>query len=410
MSEFDFDLFVIGGGSGGVRAARIAASHGARVALAEQDRFGGTCVIRGCVPKKLLVYASRVPHEIDVARGYGWDIPQGSFSWGAMTSAMHAELNRLEGLYKNNLLKAGVSLFEERAEIHGPQEVRLVNEGRVIKADKILVATGGRPNKDETLEGMEHAITSDDVFHLDTLPRSIVIAGAGYIALEFACLFNALGVDTTVIYRGDMILRGFDLELRELLQAEMEKQGVKFVFNDVFTRLEKTASGLQGHTKKGQTLSADHILFAIGRSPNTRNLGLEKAGISLCENGSIPVDAYCKTSCECIYAVGDVISRIELTPVAIREGHFFADTVFGGQDKVVNYDNVATAVFTTPELATVGCTQEEAVKKYSNIDIYRTRFRPMRTLFAGKNDIVLMKLLVNADTGQVVGAHLAGEG
>ena len=408
---FDYDLFVIGGGSGGVRAARIAALHGARVALAEEYLYGGTCVIRGCVPKKLLVYASHFPEVFEDARGFGWTVGESSFDWSAMIARKDAEIDRLDNIYRTNLEKAGVKLFKSRAEIEGPNEVRLLADGSTVRARYILVATGATPVIDKELPGHEHVITSNEAFHLDRLPQSIVIAGAGYIAIEFAGIFNGLGVDTTVIYRRDNILRGFDDDLRCHLRDEMEKKGVKFVFDDVFTRITKTDDGkLCGHTSTGQDLVADQIMFAIGRAPNTQGLGLEKAGIETGRNGEIPVSADSQTSCPSIYAVGDVTNRANLTPVAIREGHAFADSVFGDNPRSVDHSLIPTAVFSQPELGTVGMTQDQAEAECPNLDIYKTEFRAMKHAFPGRDERMLMKLIVNADSGKVLGVHLCGDG
>ncbi|MEO0382405.1 MAG: glutathione-disulfide reductase [Pseudomonadota bacterium] len=408
---FDYDLFVIGGGSGGVRAARIASLHGARVALAEEYRYGGTCVIRGCVPKKLLVYASHFPEVFEDARGFGWSVGDTSFDWSAMIAHKDTEIDRLDDIYKSNLEKAGVTLFKTRAEIEGPQDVRLVAEDRTIRAKTILIATGATPFIDTDLPGHEHVITSNEAFHLDKLPESIVIAGAGYIAVEFAGIFNGLGVDTTVIYRRGNILRGFDDDLRCHLRDEMEKKGVKFVFDDVFTRITKTDDGkLCGHTSVGEDLIADQIMFAIGRTANTHGLGLENAGIETRRNASIPVSADSQTSCPSIYAVGDVTNRANLTPVAIREGHAFADSVFGNNPRTVDHSLIPTAVFSQPELGTIGMTEEQAKDACNNIDIYKTEFRAMKHAFPGRDERMLMKIIVDADNDKVLGVHLCGDG
>ncbi|MEM6711342.1 MAG: glutathione-disulfide reductase [Pseudomonadota bacterium] len=408
---FDYDLFVIGGGSGGVRAARIASQHGARVALAEEYRYGGTCVIRGCVPKKLLVYASHFPEVFEDAAGFGWTVGETSFDWSVLNAHRDAELDRLEGIYRSNLEKAGVTLFDDRAEIESSQAVRLKSDGRIIKAKTILIAVGATPAADEELPGKEHVITSNEVFHLDALPQSIVIAGAGYIALEFAGIFNGLGVDTTVIYRGANILRGFDDDLRNHLRDEMQKKGVKFVFNDVFRGIMRLDDGkLCGRTMSGEDLIAEQIMFAIGRRANTDGLGLEKAGIELRKNGSIPVSADSQTSCASIFAVGDVTNRANLTPVAIREGHAFADSVFGNSPRTVDHSIIPTAVFSQPELGTVGMTEDEARAECPNLDIYKTSFRAMKHAFPGRDERMLMKIIVNADTDKVLGVHLCGDG
>ena len=410
-SAFDYDLFVIGGGSGGVRAARIASLYGARVALAEEYRYGGTCVIRGCVPKKLLVYASHFPDLFEDARGFGWSVGETSFDWSSMINHKDTEIDRLDDIYKSNLEKAGVTLFKTRAEIEGPNEVRLLTEERTIRAKTILIATGAAPVIDKELPGHEHVITSNEAFHLDKLPESIVIAGAGYIAVEFAGIFNGLGVDTTVIYRRGNILRGFDEDLRCHLRDEMIKKGIRFVFDDVFTRITRMDDGkLCGRTSVGEDLIADQIMFAIGRAANTKGLGLEKVGIETRRNGSIPVSADSQTSCPSIYAVGDVTDRANLTPVAIREGHAFADSLFGNNPRTVDHSLIPTAVFSQPELGTVGMTEEQARAECPNLDIYKTDFRAMKHAFPGRDERMLMKILVNADTDKVLGVHLCGEG
>ncbi len=408
---FDYDLFVIGGGSGGVRAARIASLHGARVALAEEYRYGGTCVIRGCVPKKILVYASHFPDVFEDARGFGWSVGQTSFDWASLIAHKDTEIDRLDDIYKSNLEKAGVTLFKSRAVIDGPQAVRLVPDGKAITAKTILIATGATPFIDSDLPGHEHVITSNEAFHLDQLPESIVIAGAGYIAVEFAGIFNGLGVDTTVIYRRGNILRGFDEDLRCHLRDEMEKKGIRFVFDDVFTRITKTEDGkLCGHTSMGEDLIADQIMFAIGRTANTDGLGLENAGIEVRRNNSIPVSADSQTSCPSIYAVGDVTNRANLTPVAIREGHAFADSVFGDNPRTVDHSLIPTAVFSQPELGTIGMTEDQAKDACNNIDIYKTEFRAMKHAFPGRDERMLMKIIVDADNDKVLGVHICGDG
>ena len=407
MTSFDFDLFVIGGGSGGVRAARIAAGHGARVAIAEEYRFGGTCVIRGCVPKKLLVYAARYASDFADAAGFGWRAGSPAFDWPALIAAKDKEIARLEGLYRRGQETAGVSIFDERAVLAGPQAVRLAG-GRTVTAEKILIATGGRPNLDPTLAGQEHAITSDEVFDLPELPKRMVIVGGGYIAVEFASIFNGLGSDVTLLYRGDKVLRGFDMGLRDGLMEAMAGRGITFVLGDVPARIEKTANGLTGTTRGGHALKADQILFAIGRSPNTAGLGLDEAGVQCNGAGAVVVDARSRSSVPSIFAVGDVTDRMNLTPVAIREGHAFADTQFGGRLSQVDYDNIPTAVFTTPEIGTVGLSEETARSRFGAVDVYETRFRPMRNILASREERTLMKLIVDPATNRVAGVHILG--
>jgi glutathione reductase (NADPH) len=408
MSDFDYDLFVIGGGSGGVRAARIAAQHGARVAIAEEYRFGGTCVIRGCVPKKLLVYASQYAEHFEDAVGFGWTTKKVDFDWPTLIAAKDKEIDRLEGIYAKNLEAAGVELYHCRAELRDRHSVRLVGQDKHVTAKYILVATGGQPNLDQDLEGIEHVITSNEALHLEQLPERIVVAGGGYIAVEFACIFNGLGVDTTLLYRGPKILRGFDEDVRDHLTAEMKKKGVDIICDAVFSKIEKKDATLHGTLSNGDVVEVDQIMFAIGRNAYTGGLGLENAGVELRSNGSIKVNEYSRTNIDNIYAVGDVTDRVALTPVAIREGHAFADTVFGGKDIKVDHELIATAVFSQPEIGTVGLTEQQARDKYKEIDIYKSVFRPMRHTLSGRDEKMLMKLIVAASTDRVVGCHIMG--
>ncbi|MGI9425430.1 MAG: glutathione-disulfide reductase [Hyphomicrobiaceae bacterium] len=408
MSTYDFDLFVIGGGSGGVRAARIAAQHGARVGLAEEYRYGGTCVIRGCVPKKLLVYASRFHDEFEDAVGFGWSPVAPTFDWAKLIANKDAEIARLEGLYLRNLESAGVEAHHCRAEIVDPHTIRLLSDGQTVTADKILVATGGHVNLDEDLPGVEHVITSNEAFHLERFPKRIVVAGGGYIAVEFAGIFAGLGAETTLIYRRDKILRGFDEDLRDSLTEELQRRGIRIITNQVFTGIEKPGDGLAGTITSGEVLEADQIMFAIGRNPNTENLGLEQAGVEVGRRGEIRVNEHSQSSVTNIYAVGDVTDRVNLTPVAIREGHAFADSVFGNAPRKVTYDMIPTAVFSTPEIGTVGMPEHEAREAFKNIDVYKSKFRPMKGTMSGREERMLMKLLVNADDQRVVGCHIVG--
>ncbi|WP_407047888.1 glutathione-disulfide reductase [Methyloraptor flagellatus] len=407
--SFDYDLFVIGAGSGGVRAARIAAGYGAKVAIAEEYRVGGTCVIRGCVPKKLFVYASRFADDFADAAGFGWTVEGKHFDWTTLIANKDKEIARLEAAYAANLNRAGVEILRTRAEIEGPNAVRLIGEDRVVTAGRILVATGGRPEIDRTLPGIEHTITSNEVFHLERLPRRIVIGGGGYIAVEFACVFARLGVDTTLVYRRqEQILRGFDKDIRTHLSAEIEKAGVRIVLGQKFTNVEKTADGLKVLLSGGETVAADQVMLAIGRSPATGGLGLDKAGVALNARGAVIVDAYSQTSVPSIYAVGDVTDRVNLTPVAIREGHAFADTVFGGKPVSVDYELIPTAVFSTPEVGTVGASEDDVAATGRAYDVYRASFRPMRMTLAGRDERMLMKILVDAATDRVLGVHVVG--
>ena len=409
--DYDFDLFVIGGGSGGVRAARIAATHGAKVGLAEEYRMGGTCVIRGCVPKKFMVYASDYGRKLDEARKYGWSVGDCTFDFGTFMANMHAEVDRLSGLYMSGQVNAGVEVFEERAEFVDAHTLKLNNSGKTITADKILVAVGGtpwRPDSDE-LPGVEHTITSDGVFQLTELPKHIVIAGGGYIACEFAHVFAGLGVETCLVYRGETVLRGFDMDVRTAVHEGLKEAGVRVITQTVFESIEERDGECPLHVKmaNGMELDADVIMMAVGRMPYTAELGLENAGVETEGRGRIVVDDYSQSSVDNIYAVGDVTQRAELTPVAIREGHAFADTVFGGQKRTFDHDLIATAVFTQPEVGTVGLSEADARKKYGNkIDVYKTKFRPMRNMLNGKSEKVMMKLLVRQEDDVVIGAHI----
>ena len=405
---FDRDLFVIGAGSGGVRAARIAATHGARVTIAEEYRVGGTCVIRGCVPKKLMVYASQFAEHFEDAVGYGWTVPPATFDWGTLIANKDREIARLEGIYAANLAKAGVEIIAQRAVVAGPNSVRLA-DGTTLTARHILVATGARPSNDDTLPGAEHTITSNDVFHLKTLPRRIVIAGGGYIAVEFAGVFAGLGSEVTLVYRGEKILRGFDEDLRDHLMAEYAAKGIRLVMSDVFSRVEKTASGLAVSFRNGHApIEADQVLMAIGRKPNTGGLGLEAAGVVLDQEGAVVVDADSRTAIPSIHAVGDVTNRVNLTPVAIREGHAFADTVFGGRRWVADHATIPTAVFSEPEIGTVGLGEAEAVARGHAVDVYKATFRPMKHTLTGRQTRMLMKLVVDGESDRVLGVHLCG--
>lgn len=408
MTQYDFDLFVIGGGSGGVRAARIVAGYGARVAIAEEFRFGGTCVIRGCVPKKLLVYASRFADDFNDARGFGWSFDDPDFDWPSLIAAKDKEIARLEGLYRGNLQRSGVTIFEDRAVLTGPNSVQLARNGKTFSAAKILIATGAKPNIDAALPGIEHVITSNEAFDLKELPERITIAGGGYIAVEFASIFNGLGSDVTLLYRGEKILRGFDEDMRDGLTAAMTARGIHVITNDVFTEIERTPDGLAGTLKSGETIEADQIMFAIGRSPNTSDLGLADAGVHTGVAGEVMVDEANQTNVPSIYAVGDVTDRVSLTPVAIREGHAFADSVFGGKRWVVDYATIPTAVFSSPEIGTAGLSELEARSGGRAVDIYKSSFRPMKVILAGRDERTLMKLVVDAATNVVLGVHVLG--
>lgn len=407
MSEFDYDLFVIGAGSGGVRASRVAAAHGAKVAVAEEFRVGGTCVIRGCVPKKLLIYGAHFAEDLKDARRFGWDVPECGFEWATLRDNVLAEVDRLEGLYGNTLDNHKVEVIRERATITGPHGVKLAS-GREVSAKVILVATGAWPILPE-IDGAEHGITSNEVFHLPECPSRIVIVGGGYIANEFAGIFHQLGSHVTMVNRGGDLLRGYDAQIRDrLLQISMTK-GINFRFNAKMERIEKNDDGtLSVRFASGDPVTADVVMFATGRRPHTEGLGLESAGVELNEKGAIKVDEYSKTSCASIYAVGDVTDRLQLTPVAIREGHAFADTVFGGNPRTVDYGCVPSAVFSHPPLAGVGMTEAEARNKLGTVKIYTSDFRPMKNVLAGRDERALYKMVVDATTDRVVGLHMIG--
>jgi glutathione reductase (NADPH) len=410
MAEFDTDLFVIGGGSGGVRAARIAANHGARVVIAEEYRVGGTCVIRGCVPKKLLVYASHIHHEIEDAAGFGWTIPPATFDWPTLIANKDKEIARLEAAYTSNVEKAGARIVKTRAVFEDPHTLRL-GTGEAVRSKFVLIATGGAPNHGVAIPGIEHVISSNEVFHLQALPRRILIQGGGYIALEFACIFAGFGSDVTVVYRGDNVLRGFDEDVRTHVRSEMEKEGINILTGCIVNRVDKHGKEFTSHLSNGSSVGSDQVMFAIGRHPNVANLGLEKAGVTINPaNGGIAVDGFSRTSVPNIYAIGDVTHRNNLTPVAIREGHAFADTVFGKRQIQVDHADIPTAVFCQPEVGTVGLTEAQARAQFSRVDIYKAIFRPMKATLSGRDTRILMKLIVDATTDRVVGCHIVGDG
>jgi glutathione reductase (NADPH) len=409
MAEFDVDLFVIGGGSGGVRAARIAAGYGAKVMVAEEYRMGGTCVIRGCVPKKLFVIGSHIHDEIEDAAGFGWTIPPVSFDWKTLVANKDKEIARLEGIYTTNVEKAGGQVVKTRAVLEDAHTLRLAT-GERVTAKYVMVATGSAPNHGPNIPGIEHVISSDEAFHLAELPKRIVIQGGGYIALEFACIFAGFGSDVTVVYRGDNILRGFDEDVRTHVRAEMEKRGITIITGCTITKVDKHGRDFTTHLSSGSSIASDQVMFAIGRHPNVANLGLETAGVAINPgNGGIAVDGWSKTSAPNIYAIGDVTHRINLTPVAIREGHAFADTVFGKRPVQVDHSNIPTAVFSQPEVGTVGMTEREARAHFSHVDIYKTDFRPIKSTMSGRDTRILMKLVVDGSTDRVVGCHIVGD-
>ncbi len=405
--EFDFDLFVIGGGSGGVRASRIAALTGAKVGLAEEYRMGGTCVIRGCVPKKLMVYASQFAELAEDAKGYGWPVEVGAFDWAGFKARRDAEITRLEGIYRRNLNGAGVEAFDTRATVSGTHEVTFA-DGTKKTAKHILVAVGGWPFLPD-IEGSEHVSTSNELFTMEQQPKRVLIVGGGYIACEFACILNGLGSEVTQFYRGAQILRGFDGDVQSHVAEEMRKKGIDIRTETDVAKIEKTSSGLRVTDVNGGSLEVDAVFYATGRVPNTSGLGLENAGVKLKKNGAIEVDKWSQTNVPSIYAVGDVTDRVALTPVAIREGHAFADTVFGGKRVHAEHDLIPTAVFTQPEIGTVGLTEEDARKSH-DVEVYRTAFRGMYHAMAERDERMLMKLIVDKASRVVLGVHLVGHG
>ena len=408
MAEYDYDLFVIGAGSGGVRAARLAALSGARVAIAEEDRVGGTCVIRGCVPKKFMVYASEFSAMFKEAEGYGWSPITSKFDWKKFLGAKDVEIGRLSGIYAANLAKAGADLVHAKARLVDAHTVELVGKDKTVTAKTILIATGGWVSVPKDLEGIEHAITSNEAFHLAELPKSILVVGGGYIAVEFAGIFNGLGVDTTLVYRGPNILRGFDEDVRGHVSDEIEKRGIRLMVGTQHERIEKVDGGVVSHLDNGVKCVTDVVMFATGRIPYVEGLGLEAAGVKLNDKGAIAVDEFSRTNVPNIYAVGDVTDRINLTPVAIREAAAFVQTVFGKTPTSFDHEMVATAVFSQPPVGCVGLTEGEARHKHKKVDIYMARFRPMKEVFYGAQERVLMKLIVDGETDIILGCHIVG--
>lgn len=409
MTAYDYDLFVIGGGSGGVRAGRVAASLGKRVAVAEEYRLGGTCVIRGCVPKKLFVYASQYSEHFEDAAGYGWQVEGTSFDWKRLIAGKDKELSRLEGLYRKGLENNGAEVIESRAELVDAHTVRIVKTGRTVTAERIVIATGGTPNPHKSLQGHELCISSNEAFDLPELPRSILIAGGGYIAVEFANIFHGLGVDTTLIYRGKEILSRFDRDMRQGLHKAMVDKGIRIIVTDVIEEVSETpAGGLLARTKCGETLAVDTVMLALGRDPNTHGLGLEAAGVAVDAKGAIVVDEYSRTSVANIFALGDVTDRVQLTPVAIHEAMCFIETEYRNNPTKPDHDLIATAVFSQPEIGTVGLSEEEAAGRYDELEIYRAEFRPIKATLSGRAEKMIMKLVVDAASRKVVGAHVLG--
>lgn len=406
---FDYDLFVIGGGSGGVRAARVAAQSGAQVALAEESRYGGTCVIRGCVPKKLMVFASEFVDTVEDARAFGWEIAPGEFDWPAFRGKLHAELDRLEDVYRKLLAGSGVETHDTRARLVDAHTVELA-DGTQKTARHILLAMGGWPVK-PGIAGEELAITSNEVFHLDHLPKRMLVVGGGYIACEFACILNGLGVEVTQYYRGAQVLRGFDDEARGLVAEEMQQKGVELhLGTNVLEMKRHEASGsVWVKSTNGDEREFDQVMFATGRAPNTRDMGLEDVGVELGRNGEVVVDAYSQSTVPSIHAIGDVTDRVNLTPVAIREGMAFVETVFNGNPTPVDHDLIPTAIFTQPEMGTIGLS-EEAAREQEPVEVYCTSFKPMQQAFAGRSDRVLMKLIVSQENRKILGCHIVAPG
>ncbi|MCW5725224.1 MAG: glutathione-disulfide reductase [Maricaulaceae bacterium] len=410
MPQYDYDLFVIGAGSGGVRAARLAAQAGARVAVAEDDRAGGTCVVRGCIPKKYFVYAAEFAKSFAEAAHYGWRLSSApQFDWPTLRDAVQAEVTRLSGIYESVLANAGAELISERASFVDAHTLRLAPSGRTVTAKHVLIATGGTPWTPDDLPGRELALVSDDAFLFDRLPARLVIAGGGYIACEFAQVFAGLGVQVTQVYRGDTVLRGFDDDIRAAAQQAIIESGVRLITGTVFERIEGTADGgRRVRLKNGEVLEADAVLMAVGRRPNVSGLGLAAAGVDQTPGGAVKVDAYSRTSAPHIYAVGDVTDRVNLTPVAIREAMAFVETVFGAAPAAFDHADVASAVFTQPPVGAVGLTEAEARERYGAVDIYKTSFRPMKGVLAQSPQRSVMKLVVKPDDGRVLGVHVFG--
>jgi glutathione reductase (NADPH) len=404
--SYDYDLFVIGAGSGGVRAARVSAAHGARVAIAEEHKIGGTCVIRGCVPKKLLVYGSHFAEDLQDARRFGWEVPACNFNWPTLRDNVLAEVDRLEGAYTETLANHKVEIVRDRAVLAGPNDIRLAG-GRTVTARVVLIATGARPVV-PSFPGSELGITSNEAFHLAELPKRVVIAGAGYIANEFAGIFHNLGSHVTLVNRTDVILRGYDETIRDRLLTISMMKGIDFKFHVSFERIEKQDGALAVHMNGCEPIEADAVMFAIGRQPNTEGLGLEEAGVQLDEKGAVVVDCDNKSSCDSVYAVGDVTNRVQLTPVAIREGQAFADTIFGNKPTRVDYENIPSAVFSHPPIAGVGMTEGQARNKLGSVKTYTSDFRAMKNVLAGRNERALYKLVVNSETDEVIGLHMIG--
>ena len=409
--DYQYDLVVIGAGSGGVRAARRAAERGKRVAVVEADRVGGTCVLRGCVPKKLFVTAARYADAFEDSVGFGWRVDNLAFDWPTLATNVEADVTWLSGIYIRNLENAGVEIVHGHAGLKDAHTV-VVDGDRELTTAYVLIATGGHPRRavggDSPVPGIEHAITSDEFFHLPRLPKRVLIVGGSYIAAELGSIFAGLAVDVTILHRGREIFRGLDMEIRHLLHAGLQQRGITVVTGDELAAIARTTGGLAVTTKAGTDMEVDVVLLAVGRDPNTRGLGLEAAGVKLDATGAVAVDAYSRSSVPNVYAVGDVTNRLQFTPVAIREGSAFVETVFGGTPVAVDYENVAAAVFSTPEVAFVGLTEEAARLQYDALDIYRSTFKPLPNRVAGRDERMTMKLIVDGDSDRVLGCHIIG--
>ena len=411
MTDFDYDLFTIGAGSGGVRASRLAANYGAKVGVAEEYRVGGTCVIRGCVPKKFLVYASEYGHAFHDAKGYGWSADNVSFSWTRLIENKDNEIDRLNGIYIRNLKNAGADIFQSRAVLKDKHTIHLEAEDRDVTAEKILVATGGAPWTDDSIPGHDLGVTSNDAFHLETLPKHVVVAGGGYIAIEFACIFKGLGCDVCLVYRGEDILRYFDTDISVQVHSELKRQGIRVITQTKFEKIESLGGDdKRVHLTNGTHIDTNMVFWAVGRKPSTKGIGLENAGVDLDKKGAVIVDEFSQSSIDNIYAVGDVTDRVALTPVAIREGAAFAETCFNNNPTKMDYTFIPKAVFSQPPVGSVGYAEHEARHEFKNIDIYKTNFRAMKNMLSGSEERVLMKLVVDGDSDRVVGCHIVGDG
>jgi glutathione reductase (NADPH) len=405
--SYDYDLFVIGGGSGGVRASRMAALAGARVAIAEEYGFGGTCVIRGCIPKKLFVYAAQFGEDFEDAAGFGWTVPEKHFDWNVLVANKNKEIARLSDLYRANVIKAGAEIIDDRAEFADPHTLHLKKADRKITAERILVATGGRPARAD-FPGAEHCITSNEAFHLETLPKRIVIVGGGYIAVEFANIFHGLGCAVTLVYRGDKVLRGFDADMRDALSESMLKSGIRIVIHRNIAKIDRRGGELFAVTDHGEVIETDAVMLAVGRVPNTDGMGLEKAGVALGPRGEVKVDEFSQTNAAHIHAIGDVTDRLALTPVAIYEAMCFTRTVYENKPTAVDYRLIPTAVFSRPEIGTVGLSEEKALAEGHAIDVYKSTFRPLKHTLSGREHRALFKLIVDSKTDKVLGCHIFG--